>query len=115
MVAFWNSALHPLVSRELIRLFSSPATNPSRAQLIFTTHDTNLLSGGLLRRDQIWFTEKGPIGATHLYALSDIKIRANDNLERGYLMGRFGAIPFVGCGLTDFADLFGIKNQEVGK
>ncbi|WP_068859650.1 AAA family ATPase [Perlucidibaca aquatica] len=101
-----NSALHPLVSRELIRLFSSPTTNPSRAQLIFTTHDTNLLSGGLLRRDQIWFTEKDPIGATHVYALSDIKVRANDNLERGYLMGRFGAIPFVGCGLTDFADLF---------
>lgn len=110
-----NSALHPLVSRELIRLFSSPATNPSRAQLIFTTHDTNLLSGGLLRRDQIWFTEKDPIGATHLYSLSDIKVRANDNLERGYLMGRFGAIPFVGCGLTDFADLFQKEIHGDGK
>lgn len=106
MVDELNGALHPLVSRELIRLFSSPATNPGQAQLIFTTHDTNLLSGGLLRRDQIWFTEKDPSGVSHLYALSDIKVRAHDNLERGYLMGRFGAIPFVGCGLDEFATLF---------
>ncbi|WP_271007248.1 AAA family ATPase [Paucibacter sp. B51] len=110
-----NSALHPLVSRELIRLFSSPVTNPGKAQLIFTTHDTNLLSGGLLRRDQVWFTEKDPTGATHVYALSDIKVRANDNLERGYLMGRFGAIPFMGCGLTDFANLFQKAIQEDSK
>lgn len=106
MVDELNSALHPLVSRELIRLFSSPTTNPGRAQLIFTTHDTNLLSGGLLRRDQVWFVEKDPRGASHIYALSDIKVRANDNLERGYLMGRFGAVPFVGCGLGEFAALF---------
>ncbi len=115
MVDELNSALHPLVSRELIRLFSSPATNPGRAQLIFTTHDTNLLSGGLLRRDQIWFTEKDHGGASHIYALSDIKVRANDNLERGYLMGRFGAIPFVGCGLGEFATLFRKSIQDDGK
>ncbi len=115
MVDELNSALHPLVSRELIRLFSSPLTNPGKAQLIFTTHDTNLLSGGLLRRDQIWFSEKDPRGASHIYALSDIKVRANDNLERGYLMGRFGAVPFVGCGLGEFAALFQKSIQDDGK
>lgn len=102
-----NSTLHPLVSRQLVRLFTSPLTNPGRAQLIFTTHDTNLLTGGLLRRDQIWFAEKDEDGATHIYSLSDIKVRADDNFERGYLTGRFGAIPFNGCSLVDFVDEFG--------
>lgn len=91
-----NNTLHPLVSRELIRLFSSPDTNPGKAQLIFTTHDTGMLSCGLLRRDQIWFAEKDNYGATHIYALSSIKIRASDNIERGYISGRFGAIPLFG-------------------
>lgn len=106
-----NTALHPLVSRELIKLFQNPITNPGRAQLIFTTHDTNLLTGSLLRRDQIWFAEKDAEGATHLFSLSDIKVRSTDNIERGYLMGRFGAIPFVGCGLDEFASMFG-KHPE---
>lgn len=96
-----NSTLHPLISQELIRLFSFKTTNPGRAQLIFSTHDTNLLSGGLLRRDQIWFAEKDRAGATHIYPMSDIQVRANDNLERGYLTGRFGAIPFIGAGYTN--------------
>jgi AAA15 family ATPase/GTPase len=64
--------------------------------MIFNTHDTNLLDGTLLRRDQIWFTEKDSNGATHLYPLSDFKPRKNENLERGYLQGRYGAIPFLG-------------------
>lgn len=95
-----NSTLHPLVSRELIRLFSVPETNPGKAQLLFTTHDTNLLSGQLLRRDQIWFAEKDFGGATCIYPLSDIKVRAGDDFERGYLNGRFGAIPFMGHDLS---------------
>ena len=89
-----NSTLHPLVSRELIRLFSNPTTNPGGAQIIFSTHDTNLLAGGLLRRDQIWFAEKDREGETCIYPLSEITVRSKDNLERGYLTGRFGAIPF---------------------
>lgn len=97
-----NTTLHPLVCRELIRLFQNPVTNTGHAQLIFTTHDTNLLSGSLLRRDQVWFTEKDNEGTTHVYALSDIKVRSTDNLERGYLTGRFGAVPFVGHGFDDF-------------
>ncbi|MDQ7759403.1 ATP-binding protein [Xanthomonas sontii] len=91
-----NSTLHPLVSREIIGLFSHPETNPGKAQLLFSTHDTNLLSGRILRRDQIWFAEKDREGATHTYSLSDIRIRADDNFEAGYLRGRFGAIPFFG-------------------
>lgn len=91
-----NSTLHPLVSRELIRLFSSHASNPGGAQLLFSTHDTNLLTGGLLRRDQIWFAEKDNEGNTHVYPLSNVTVRAEDNLEKGYLTGRFGSIPFFG-------------------
>jgi hypothetical protein len=88
-----NSTLHPLVARELILLFSSPETNPGKAQLLFSTHDTNILAGQLLRRDQIWFTEKDRDGATHAYSMSDFKVRGTENLEVGYLSGRFGSAP----------------------
>ena len=69
---------------------------PRNAQLIFTTQDTNLLDTGLLRRDQVWFTEKDDQGKSHLYPLTDYKPRKNENLERGYLQGRYGAVPFLG-------------------
>jgi hypothetical protein len=78
-----------------MRVFNSPSSNPHGAQLIFTTHDTNLLGAGLLRRDQIWFTEKNNDGASHLYPLSDFKPRKEENLQSGYLQGRYGAIPFI--------------------
>lgn len=107
-----NSTLHPLVSRELIRLFSRPKTNPGKAQLLFTTHDTNLLSGGLVRRDQIWFAEKNQEGSTHIYALSDIKVRAGDDFERGYLTGRFGAVPFIGYDSTELFEPSGYVARE---
>jgi uncharacterized protein len=90
-----DGSLHPLLSIELIRLFTNPSTNPRGAQLIFNTHDTNLLSSGVLRRDQIWFTEKKADGSSHLFPLSDFKPRRTENLENGYLQGRYGAIPFV--------------------
>ena len=67
--------------------------------MIFSTHDTSLLTSGLLRRDQIWFAEKDQFGATCVYPLSSIKVRATDNWERGYINGRFGAIPFLGANL----------------
>jgi AAA15 family ATPase/GTPase len=70
--------------------------NPHGAQIIFTTHDTNILDRASLRRDQIWFTEKDAEGGTHLYPLTDFKPRKNENLERGYLQGRYGAVPFIG-------------------
>jgi uncharacterized protein len=91
-----ESSLHPMIARRLVELFNSPQSNPNGAQLIFTTHSTNLLRDSLLRRDQIWFTEKDSNGATHIYPLTDFKARISENLERGYLRGRYGAIPFLG-------------------
>jgi hypothetical protein len=95
-----ESSLHPMLALEIVRLFNDPEHNPRGAQLIFTTHDTNLLGGILnepaLRRDQVWFTEKDKGGATHLYPLTDFHPREKENLERGYLQGRYGAIPFLG-------------------
>ena len=90
-----DASLHPLLAIQLIRLFNTPSSNPKGAQLIFNTHDTNLLSGGVLRRDQIWFTEKGNDATSHLYPLSDFKPRREENLQNGYLQGRYGAIPFI--------------------
>jgi len=90
-----DASLHPLLAIQLLRLFNTPSSNPKGAQLIFNTHDTNLLSGGVLRRDQIWFTEKGNDAASHLYPLSDFKPRRQENLQNGYLQGRYGAIPFI--------------------
>ena len=76
----------------------SPNTNTGNAQLIFTTHDASLLDAeGLFRRDQIWFMEKGADQASSLIALSEYSPRKNEALERGYLMGRYGGIPFRGA------------------
>lgn len=91
-----NTNLHPHLSRSLVELFQSPEHNPRGAQLIFTTHDTTLLDPSLFRRDQVWFTEKDSGGATRLYALSDFHPRKDEPLQRGYLAGRYGAIPFPG-------------------
>ena len=87
--------LHPLLVSELIRCFDGPSRNPRGAQLIFTTQDATLLGSGLLRRDQIWFTEKRNDGASQLYPLSDFKPRKQENLQNGYLQGRYGAIPLM--------------------
>ncbi len=90
-----DSSLHPLLVRRLVELFQTPAINKLGAQLIFTTHDTSLLDPELFRRDQIWFVEKDLEQATKLYPLSDFSPRKNEALERGYLMGRYGALPFL--------------------
>jgi len=91
-----DASLHTRACEALLALFALPKTNPKGAQLIATTHDTNLLRSRYLRRDQVWFTEKDANGATHLYPLTDFRTRKGDNLERGYLQGRYGAIPFSG-------------------
>lgn len=96
-----DASLHTQACEAVLALFCSRTTNPKGAQLIATTHDTNLLRSTLLRRDQIWFSEKDPEGATHLYPLTDIRTRKGDNLEKGYLQGRYGAIPFAGS-VSDF-------------
>jgi len=90
-----HDSIHPLLAIEVIRQFSDIRSNPGLAQLIFNTHDTNLLSAGVLRRDQIWFTEKRQDGTSQLYPLTDFKPRMQENLENGYLQGRYGAIPFL--------------------
>jgi len=95
-----DASLHPLLALAVVRQFNDPKSNPHGAQIIFTTHDTNILDQASLRRDQIWFTEKDAEGGTHLYPLTDFKPRKNENLERGYLQGRYGAVPFIGP--TDF-------------
>jgi predicted ATPase len=89
-----DSSLHTLLVRRLITLFQTPALNPNGAQLIFSTHDTSLLDYTLFRRDQIWFTEKDADQATRLYPLTDFSPRKQEAWERGYLTGRYGAVPF---------------------
>lgn len=91
-----DTSLHPLMTRFLIRLFHGRGTNPNNAQLVFTTHDTSLLDSDLFRRDQVWFVEKDEKSASHVYPLSDFSPRKDEALERGYLKGRYGALPFIG-------------------
>ena len=91
-----DAHLHPLLARHLVSLFDSAEFNPKGAQLIFTSHSTNLLDLDLLRKDQIWFTEKGEqTAATDLFSLYDFSVRKDMKVEKGYLIGRFGAIPFI--------------------
>jgi len=91
-----DASLHPLLVRYLISLFHNPVSNPKGAQLIFNTHDTTLMDCCLFRRDQIWFVEKDNNGCSHLYPLLDFSPRKDEALAKGYLMGRYGAIPFLG-------------------
>ncbi len=93
-----DARLHPLISRAIVKLFNSNDTNPNNAQLIFMTHDTNLLSNKLFRRDQIWFTEKNRYGATDLYSLAEykVKVRNDASFESDYIKGKYGAIPYIG-------------------
>ena len=91
-----DSKLHPLLVHKIITLFNSAETNPKGAQLLFTTHDTFLLSAGLFRRDQVWFTQKDNFGATEAYSLAEYKVRGSSPFERDYLQGKFGATPIIG-------------------
>lgn len=94
-----ESSMHPLLTRHLIEMLQNPESNTKQAQLIFTTHDTGLLDLKLLRRDQIWFAEKDENTLqTDIYALTDFSPRKSENIGKGYLQGRYGAIPFVNGG-----------------
>lgn len=91
-----DRSLHPFLVQFLVELFHTPAINQTNAQLIFTTHDTTLLSLDTFRRDQIYFVEKDPhTAATELYSLYEFSVRKNENIEKGYLLGRYGAIPYL--------------------
>ena len=89
-----DRSLHPVLSKALIKMFNNPEINKNNAQLIFTTHDTTLLDGEIFRPDQVWFTEKDN-SMTKLYSLLDFQPRENESLQKGYLLGRYGAIPFI--------------------
>jgi AAA15 family ATPase/GTPase len=92
-------SLHAALTRHFVEAFLG-AGDGRPGQLIFTTHDTNLLNDSLLPAGSVWFTEKDRAGGTHLYSLAEYPPeqleRFTDRLERGYLQGRFGAIPVVG-------------------
>ena len=101
MIDELDSSLHPLLTLAITRLFNSREHNPRNSQLIFATHDTNLLSLGKYRRDQIFFVEKDKYGASDLYSLVEYKegtktIRNDRSYEKDYIQGRYGAIPFIG-------------------
>lgn len=91
-----NNSLHPSLVRFILDRFHNPRFNTGRAQLVFSTHDTSILSQEIFRRDQIWFCARDEQLATHLYPLSDFRPRKGvENLERSYLAGRYGAVPFI--------------------
>lgn len=96
-----DAKMHPLISQYIITLFNDPGINTKNAQLIFTTHDTHLLSSKMLRRDQIWFTEKDTTEQTDIYNMMNIvlpdgtKPRNDSNYEKNYIAGRYGAIPYI--------------------
>lgn len=87
--------LHPKLVQFLVGLFHSDVTNPNNAQLVFSTHETSILSSEMFRRDQIWFCEKDRTCATRLFPLTDFSPRNRENLEMAYLAGRFGALPYI--------------------
>lgn len=95
-----EASMHPLLTRHLIEMIQDQTINQNHAQLIFTTHDTGLLDLKLLRRDQIWFAEKDEKSMqTDIYALTEFSPRKEENIARGYLQGRYGAIPFIEGGI----------------
>jgi AAA15 family ATPase/GTPase len=102
-----DAKLHPLITLLIINLFHSKEYNPYHAQLIFNSHDTNLLSKHYFRRDQIWFTEKKRDGSTVLESLMDYNIRNDASYEKDYLLGKYGSIPYIGS--------FDFWSQTVGE
>ena len=97
-----DAKLHPLLTRNIVLLFMDPERNTKGAQLIFATHDTNLLDLEILRRDQIWFAEKDKVESTDIYSLVEFKdedgkkVRNDRDIKKDYIRGRYGAIPFIG-------------------
>jgi len=96
-----DTKLHPELTERLVLLFHNEEMNPNHAQLIFTSHNTNLLDAKIFRRDQIFFVEKDAFGASNLYSLADFKkdgksTRNDENIEQNYLKGKYGALPFLG-------------------
>ena len=91
-----DARFHPIITQAIVQAFHDKDINTKNAQLIFATHDTNLLDNKFLRRDQIWFTEKNKYGASDLYSLVDFKVRNDASFEKDYISGKYGGIPFLG-------------------
>ena len=92
-----EASMHPLLTEHLIKMIQNQSVNKNHAQLIFTTHNTNLLDQKMLRRDQIWFAEKDEESMeTDVFALTEFSPRKEENIEKRYLQGRYGAVPFIG-------------------
>ena len=92
-----DNSMHPFMAELIIKLFNDPRVNKGNAQLIFSTHNINLMTSELLRRDQIWFTEK-QAGATRFYSLDDFdkkKVKPLSPFNQWYAEGRFGAVPAI--------------------
>ncbi len=91
-----DASLHPILTQHLIKLFHDEDMNKKNAQLIFATHDTNLLKPELFRRDQIWLTDKDQCGTTTIYSLAEFKnVRKQEDFEKQYIQGKYGAIPYL--------------------
>jgi len=91
-----DASLHPMLTKHLIKLFHNKKINKLNAQLIFVTHDTNLLNPSIFRRDQIWLTQKNRYGATELYSLAQFKnVRKDEDFEKKYIQGKYGAVPYL--------------------
>jgi AAA15 family ATPase/GTPase len=91
-----EGSLHPHLVEFLIKVFLNKDTNKSGAQLVFTTHESTVMKKGLLRRDQIWFAEKDNDLATNLFPLSDFSPRKGEAIQKAYLLGKYGAVPYIG-------------------
>ena len=105
-----DRSLHPLICWEFIRFFSNSCIG-SRKQLIVTTHEAHLLDQELLRRDEYWFVEKDELQQSKLVSLSEFNVRKDLQVQKGYLAGRFGAIPVIG-GMQSLERLLECNNQE---
>ena len=109
-----DSRLHPLITAAILKLFNSPLTNPKNAQIVCTTHDTNLLDRQIFRRDQVFFVEKDTNSISHLYSLAEFKlenahgtgrtIRNDASFGKNYIQGRYGAIPYLGSLTSLFSE-----------
>ncbi|MFD6431922.1 ATP/GTP-binding protein [Streptomyces venezuelae] len=111
-----DSSLHPTLAAEVVRLFQDPKSNPRNAQLLFTTHDATLLGSAVLdrplAREQVWITSKKTSGETELYPLAAAGPGEDEDLERGYLRGRYGGAPRVSVGEIARALSWREKEQE---
>lgn len=94
-----DNGLHPMLVKYIVDIFNDSTINKNGAQLIFNTHDTTLLDLEVLRRDQIYFVEKdNNTGKSELYSLSEFSARKTEKVQKGYMQGRYGAVPNIGVG-----------------